>query len=93
MLGIQDLVNANKITAYPNPFSSIITIEWTQADLAGAQLAIRDGSGRTIKTQEITTGSASDKSLTITDLNDLSNGVYFIEIVKGDERAVLKIIK
>lgn len=93
MMGIQDLVNANKITAYPNPFSSIITIEWTQADLVGAQLAVRDGSGRLIKTQEISSGSASDKSLTITDLQDLSSGVYLIEIVKGDERAMLKIIK
>jgi methionine-rich copper-binding protein CopC len=93
MLGIQDLVNANKITAYPNPFSSVITIEWTQADLAGANLTIRDGSGRTIKTQEIASESANDKSLTITDLHDLSSGVYFIEIVKGDERATLKIIK
>lgn len=93
MMGIQDLVNSNKITAYPNPFSSIITVEWTQGDLAGAQLAIRDGSGRTIKTQEITSDSAYDKALTITDLHDLSGGVYFIEIVKGDERAMLKIIK
>ena len=93
MMGIQDLVNTNKITAYPNPFSSIITVEWTQGDLSGAQLAIRDGSGRTIKTQEITNDSAYDKSLTITNLHDLSDGVYFIEIVKGDERAMLKIIK
>ncbi len=93
MMGIQDLVNANKITAYPNPFSSIITIEWTQADLVGAQLAVRDGSGRVIKTQEISSNSAADKSLTITDLQDLASGVYFIEIVKGDERAMLKIIK
>ena len=93
MLGIQDLVNTNKITAYPNPFSSVITIEWTQTDLVGAQLAIRDGSGRMIKTQEISTTSAYDKSLTITDLQELAGGVYFIELVKGDERATLKIIK
>lgn len=93
MLGIQDLVSVNKITAYPNPFSSIITIEWTQADLDGAQLTIRDGSGRMIKNQEISADSAYDKSLTITDLHNLANGVYFIEIAKGDERAVLKIIK
>ncbi len=93
MMGIQDLVNSHKIMAYPNPFASIITVEWTQGDLTGAQLAIRDGSGRTIKTQEITNDSVYDKSLTITDLHDLSGGVYFIEIVKGEERAMLKVIK
>jgi subtilisin-like proprotein convertase family protein len=93
MMGIQDLVNTNKITAYPNPFSSIITIEWTQGDLVGAQLSIRDGSGRIIKTQQISNESAYDKSLTITGLQELSTGVYFIELVKGDERAMLKIIK
>lgn len=93
MLGIQDLVNVNKITAYPNPFSSLITVEWTQGDLTGAQLAIRDGSGRLIKTQDISNDSAFDKSLTINGLNDLATGVYFIEIVKGEERATLKIIK
>lgn len=93
MMGIQDLVNANKITAYPNPFSSVITVEWTQGDLVGAQLAIRDGSGRIIKTREISNESTYGKSLTINDLQGLSNGVYFIELVKGDERAMLKIIK
>lgn len=93
MMGIQDLVNSHKITAYPNPFSSIITVEWTQGDLIGAQLTIRDGSGRMIKSQEIPNESAYDKSLTITDLQELSNGIYFIELVKGDERAMLKIIK
>ncbi|AEA43361.1 CotH kinase family protein [Fluviicola taffensis] len=93
MLGIQDLVNTHKITAYPNPFSSIITVEWSQTDLVGAQLTIRDGSGRMIKTHEITMESTTDKSLTITDLHELANGVYFIEITKGDQRAVLKIIK
>lgn len=93
MLGIQDLVNTYKITAYPNPFSSIITVEWTQGDLVGAQLAVRDGSGRIIKTQEISSESAYDKSLTLTDLHELASGVYFIEIVKGDERAMLKMIK
>ncbi|WP_343635526.1 CotH kinase family protein [Fluviicola sp.] len=93
MMGIQDLVNTNKITAYPNPFSSIITVEWTQGDLTGAKLAIRDGSGRLIKTQEISSDAAYDQSLTISDLQDLSSGVYFIELVKGDERAMLKIIK
>jgi hypothetical protein len=93
MLGIQDLVNANKITAYPNPFSSVITVEWAQSDLSQARLTIRDGSGRTITTQEVTTDSAAGKSITLTGLQELASGVYFIEIVKGDERAVLKIIK
>lgn len=93
MLGIQDLVNVNKITAYPNPFSSTITVEWTQGDLAGAYLTIRDGAGRLIQTQEISNDSALDKSLTMNGLNHLATGVYFIEIAKGDERAMLKIIK
>ncbi|MNK00324.1 CotH protein [compost metagenome] len=93
MLGIQDLVNVNKITAYPNPFSSVITINWTQGDLTGAQLTIRDGSGRLIKTQEISDASRLDNSFTMNDLNDLETGVYFIEIIKGDERATMKIMK
>ena len=93
MLGIQDLVNVNKITAYPNPFSSTITVEWTQGDLAGAHLTIRDGAGRLIRQQEIPGNTALDKSLTMNGLNDLTSGVYFIEIAKGDERATLKIIK
>lgn len=93
MLGIQDLVNTNKITAYPNPFASIITVDWTQGDLTGGTLCIRDGSGRVIKTQEISGSAAYEKSATITDLQELASGVYFIELIKGDERATLKIIK
>ncbi|MNE51904.1 CotH protein [compost metagenome] len=93
MLGIQDLVNLNQISAYPNPFSSLITIQWQQMDLTGAEIVLRDGMGRVVTQQTITTASSYDKSLTLNHLDDLASGIYFIELIKGEEHATLKIIK
>lgn len=93
MMGIQDLAALNRISAYPNPFSSRITIQWEQTDLTGARILLRDGTGRMVLEQIIPAESSTDNSLTLNSLSDLSNGVYFIEIFKGEERATLKIIK
>lgn len=93
MMGIQDLVALNRISAYPNPFSSRITIQWQQTDLTGAQISLRDGTGRMVMQQTIPAESAYDNALTLNSLSDLSNGIYFVEILKGEERATLKIIK
>ena len=93
MMGIQDLVNLNQISAYPTPFSSLITLQWQQTDLTGAQIILRDGMGRTVTQQTITAASSYDKSLTLNGLDNLSSGIYFIELIKGNERATVKIMK
>lgn len=93
MMGIRDLVNLNQISAYPNPFSSLITLQWQQTDLTGAQIILRDGMGRIVTQQIIPATSSYDKSLTLNNLDNLSSGIYFIELIQGDEHATLKIIK
>lgn len=93
MTGILDLVNLNQISAYPNPFSSLITLQWQQTDLTGTQIVLRDGTGRIIRKQMITASSSYDKSLTLNNLEDFSSGIYFIELIQGDEHATVKIMK
>ena len=93
MTGLQDLVALNKLTAFPNPFESAITIEWTQGNLVGATIRLRDGSGRLIQEKVIDANAGIDQTTVLNDLGDLAKGVYFLELTLGNEQGVLKICK
>lgn len=93
MTGLQDLVALNKLTAFPNPFESAITIEWTQGNLVGATIRLRDGSGRLIQEKVIEANAGMEQTTVLNDLGDLAKGVYFLELTLGNEQGVLKICK
>jgi len=93
MTGLQDLVALNKLTAFPNPFESAITIEWTQGNLVGATIRLRDGSGRLIQEKVIDANAGMEQTTVLNDLGDLAKGVYFLELTLGNEQGVLKICK
>lgn len=89
--GLQELVNVHQLTAYPVPFSDAFTIEWSRGDLSGAELRITDQQGRLIRVAQIE--NSEDNQYTVSNLSDLKSGCYFIEIIKGDERVSLKVMK
>jgi subtilisin-like proprotein convertase family protein len=93
MTGLQDLVSIHKVSAYPNPFESVITLEWSQIDLQGASLILRDQEGRVIQSTSIDETGAYEQSISFTGLSELAKGIYFIEIIQNEERAVVKICK
>lgn len=93
MTGLDDLSNSQSILAYPNPFTNGITVEWPHGNLSGCTLRMRDETGRLFREIAIETSMVVDNSLHLTDLNDLSQGVYFIELVRGDDRKVIKVVK
>lgn len=93
MTGLQDLVSLHKIAAYPNPFESAVTIEWSQGNLVGATVRLRDGAGRIIQEKVIESLAGIEQTTVLSGLDDLSKGLYFLELTLGSEKGILKISK
>jgi hypothetical protein len=71
------------ITIYPNPVSTIATIEiGSPINLKGAELVIVDVYGKTSKRVSITSYT------TTFDRSDLASGVYFYKLITGDGEVV-----
>lgn len=79
-----DAVDALGLTLYPNPASSTVTIEATNA--ADAQVSIIDQSGRVAGTWKM-----EGSSLSI-DLSGMARGAYYVRLTTADNTAVRKLI-
>ena len=75
-----------KWQVYPNPAQDQITISGSVVD---AQLLVMDALGR--KYQPFIIGKSS-KEITL-DINELTSGIYFIRVIKGENQQVIKFIK
>lgn len=93
MSGLNELSAEAKIIAYPNPFSGTIMIEWPKGDLNGCTLRLRDETGRLFREITITSSMLLDNTVSLSGLDDLSKGVYFVELTRGTERCVVKMLK
>ncbi|MEO1259824.1 MAG: family 16 glycosylhydrolase [Bacteroidota bacterium] len=69
---------------YPNPATGILNIELPTGD---SQIAIYDANGKLIFT------TTFSNSLFKYDMSALSAGMYFVEVVNEDKRAVLEVVK
>jgi uncharacterized repeat protein (TIGR01451 family) len=72
---------------FPNPASQSITISWAQ-DVEVDRIEIYDLSGRLIQSQSVSTG----KSYTV-ELNDLTDGMYLINLISGALQSRQKFMK
>ena len=93
MAGMNELAESSTLVAYPNPFSGTVMIEWPSGDLAGCTLTLRDESGRAFRNLVVTPAMIIDKTVAISGLEDLAKGVYFLELNRGTEKRVLKVLK
>jgi hypothetical protein len=82
--GINENNNAN-IVLYPNPTSSIVTIELGNLTVTKMELLSMNG-------QVIFTSSAIENVITL-NLSQYSDGIYFVRILTGDSIVTKKIIK
>lgn len=73
------------LSVYPNPFSSIITI---QSDLqTEGTISIMDVAGKIIYSQQL------NEMQTTLGVNELPNGIYFLELSSANQKTVKKLIK
>lgn len=78
-----------KVKIYPNPASSIVTIQFEAATDKEILLYILDTQGKLIKTDRIEE-STLEKNI---DLEDLPSGVYYLRMIKGNMVNVYKVVK
>jgi hypothetical protein len=77
--------------AYPNPFNPVTSFKYTMPEDGMVQVAIYDINGRMVS--ELVNGYRSAGSYQVVwDANDLSSGVYMINMISGDFAAVQKVM-
>jgi hypothetical protein len=82
------------ITAWPNPFSSSITVNVNVSQNASLTIRLTDVAGRTILTQQ-QQAPRGVTQVTINNLDRLANGVYLLDIADDMQgsKTVMKFIK
>ncbi|MFA7275056.1 MAG: T9SS type A sorting domain-containing protein [Crocinitomicaceae bacterium] len=88
---IQDINENFSINVYPNPFDSKVTISISD-NVQINSINIHNIFGQVVKSQVDFSKSHSSNSI-ILELNELKNGIYFIELVASGFNKTLKLIK
>lgn len=90
--GIADAVKGldrTSLFAYPNPAQSLVSFKY--AFKAGnAAVRVTDIAGRVVLTQDFGRQAAGEKTLSV-DVSSLTNGMYYLELVTDEQRAISKL--
>jgi hypothetical protein len=78
--------------AYPNPFHSSVHLQLTSTYKGHGQIRLLDARGIAVKVEEINT-TGSTQNFELNDLNELSSGIYFLEITLDSSKNIVKLIK
>jgi hypothetical protein len=82
--------NTNKVNAFPNPTSDILTLDCD--DISIQSIQIIDASGRVI--HQLDDFISGNNRVEITHLQSLSTGLYFIKVLSTEQESfTIKIIK
>lgn len=79
----------NSISLFPNPSTGVVEISTSMSAIQQINIEVRNYLGQLISTENYNP-SVSDKY--VLDLNNYSNGVYFITLQSGTDKAVKRII-
>ncbi len=82
----------NILAIYPNPYSTVFTIEAEFAQAGNARLEVSDILGRVVAEQFLNTEYGNQK-ITLNNLSDLANGTYVLRVFAGNEVYFGKIVK
>ncbi len=89
---VQDVIVKEKVGIYPNPATSIINLNMVLAQPENVIATVSDITGRTVLRKnfgKIQAGSATPFTINTAGLN---TGLYFVELVAGEHKAVGKVI-
>lgn len=81
------------IQAFPNPFVNTINARFYLSEDAITSLIILNNEGKTVKTVLDQVLIPRGEVSKLIDLNDISEGVYFISLIKNAEKQSVKIVK
>jgi hypothetical protein len=78
---------------YPNPLNATSMISINSATPASYKISLFDAVGKQVG-DEIQIKNTTQYTSQINDFsNDLSSGIYFLQIISGDTKQILKIIR
>ena len=89
--GIKELTPQLQLNVYPNPFTNELDITLAQQNLKQADFSICNLLGQTVYTQQETNLSTTYTKML--DLNNLPNGVYWVEVVVDGQVSVREVVK
>jgi PKD repeat protein len=87
--GINEIEVNNKASIYPNPNDGNFILSYSHLLTSNSQFAIKDILGRTVKTYEII-GKIGNETI---DISNLSNGIYFYQVINEKEIVSGKFMK
>jgi ligand-binding sensor domain-containing protein len=84
--------NENNMLVYPNPLSSMATLEFNLSDIKNASVSIIDVTGREVKFTDVKNINLGNNKITI-DLSSLNNGIYFCQVKSVGKTETMKLVK
>lgn len=89
--GIEDENPADKFSIYPNPANDVINVTISLTNSENTVINVLDISGKVIKT--ISIGNINGEKNLAIGIDDLTTGIYFIEMVNETNKQVKKFVK
>lgn len=80
---------ANALNIYPNPVNNEVNFKFEFTNTTTSTVRITDLTGRTILVKEFGKQSFGEKQLSV-NVSSLLNGMYYIELITDDKRAISK---
>ena len=81
------------VGVFPNPANSFLTVNFELTDASvSTQIRIIDMNGRLVKTMANNFMNSGVNQIT-TDISDLTQGVYFLQIIAGNKSITKRVVK
>jgi hypothetical protein len=91
-VGVEETASAKEgVSIYPNPANTNINVELTYANSSNTYVNVTDITGKVVK--EINLGTVSGTETISISLENLTNGVYFVEVINSNSKEVKKFVK
>jgi hypothetical protein len=84
--------DADKLIVFPNPFNESVSVKFFLQQSAEVVVDIFNLYGQRIKSLPVEKRHAGDNQINIS-LNDVADGIYFVQVTKNGSRHIEKIIK
>lgn len=86
-VGINQIYNSSNISIYPNPTKDKLNIQLENFNQNNLSISITNYLGQVVKNYSIS------QNLTVLELSDLSNGIYFLNLQNNNFQKTIKFIK
>ena len=89
-IGIQEINNISNVNVYPSPANTNVSIEFFAQENMQISIGITDVVGKTISKEIIDVPVG--RFIKSMDVSELTDGVYFIEMIQGNQKSISKFI-